>query len=308
MPRTPAPPRVVAANRNAVITPPPPDPEPPDPEEAEPGTAVLDVDWGTTTGTSNNAISDGNLLDDIRCSGTSVASVIAGAGVGWTRTTNVLQITRKGYDGSGYPCKQMEVSPIPDVSALQNYYVRCHIRNDATGSDGQNPANHPFCINNFGDTQAQLWAPWRGASSPSTHYRAKMSATYASTNVNGDRRWQPPELPLGDWFCFEWLVQFTGLVGGYHTYALHPRVWNDDDELIYTGDDYTRVTGFGGDPDQTLYEWYNEGGRFVFSDVSLSRNLGLGYEGPATSTDTNEKWYYAALGVATDGFLLPYGM
>ena len=55
--------------------------------EPEPSGVFFTSDWGTATGNSDTAITDGGLYDSVFCSGRAdVLNVIEGDSVGWTKT------------------------------------------------------------------------------------------------------------------------------------------------------------------------------------------------------------------------------
>ena len=266
------------------------------------GSIVLfSSNWSTALGTSDNAITDGGRWNWRFCGFTDVTNIINGASVGWAATPNVMEVTHAGQD-----CTQVSIQPVPGLASGQNYYIRMYIRMDATNQN-EDPANHPISIHPVGAIQGVPWQPHtvNFPPLPAGVYKAITSGG-AVSGSQSDNGWNPsPHLQTGVWYRFEWEYEFVNVRATDADYRVWPRVYDMSGTLIRDASSFTRTPGWGGDTSQTLANWYSTGGLFRFTDLSLTRDFGVGYEGPAGASNTGQHWYYAKVGIGVNDWIGP---
>jgi hypothetical protein len=233
-----------------------------------------------------------------------VLEIVAGSSIGWTGPGNVMRVRRNGQRCSMVEANDTDNNtgaPVPNP-ALGLMYART----DLSGTyDG---ANHPVDINALGNIQGVLWAP-RFQSPPNpilppNTYNPEMIFDATSGSLS-DAHWVPTTpISMRTWYRHEWFIEFVNVTGNRATFRVHPRIYDMAGNLIRDDATFHRQPGWG-NPAQTLAQYYAGGGLFVFDDVRLSHNFGLGYEGPGGANDTGEYWYYAAVAIAVGDWVGP---
>jgi hypothetical protein len=256
----------------------------------DPANILFRSHWDTE-GNSLDAITDGGRWDNTVCvipdgQGSTliqnIMSVVPGGPVGWSATPNVMRITQRGATMCG------NIETMTSISEGQSFYARMYVRYD------DNQWNfHPVTLNCCGSIQGVLWASHDPAGST---YRPVISIT----GDNPWRVWGPPaELPKGQWYRFEWHVEFVAQSQA----RVWPRVYDMQGALVADATTYRNTWT----NERTLAEHYALGHVHEFSDADLARRFGLGYEGNALAEDTGLHWYYAAVEVRADGWPGPVG-
>lgn len=255
--------------------------------------AVFASDWSTATGTSLTAIQDGSTWDNYSCA-SSLLDVVAGSGVGFTETTNVLRC-----DLDGVNCRLIQKQEA--VPASTTHWGRIYFRSGLTSTIN---LDHILAYNNIhGGTaiQAVPFALWRASGAPSAG-RWKMGVF-----VNGGgypyNRWASPELDNDTWYRIEWEMEYVSAT----YYRMWPRIYSLAGTLLYDSDDFGpsdgqpgTLTAFNGDnPAGFELAGVLNGGS---ADATLARRFGLGNNGP-NQLDSGQSWYFAKVGLSTDGWL-----
>lgn len=254
----------------------------------------FEADWGTATGTSDNALTDGGVFNNVYCGGRSTTlTVVSGASVGFTKTPNVLRLQQLGTT-----CGMLErLNAIP---LSTSHWGRMYFRNDETTSRH----NHVMTYFPVGTIQTAIWN--RSGTDNGVNIRIR---TYYAANGSGavypHAHWilgtggggagGEIELDNATWYRYEWHMEYLTPT----TYRLWPRIYAmDGTTVLYDHEDF-----WGGDFTVSLAQFYAGGGSFGFSDVALARNFGIGNEGPASGANSGEYWYHAAIALSTTGWI-----
>lgn len=254
--------------------------------------------WGTETGSSVGALSDGGRWNVDFCSHSRarVLRVIPGGTVGWTRTPNVLSIQMRGSSDCAQVQRERAVPP------STTHWGRLYFRNDEV----DNPNFHPVTYNCCGEIQI---VPWSRIGSPAGVLIGPR------TGRDGDGRplgypyngWHPGvrggegdlRLENGRWYRYEWMLEYLGP----RRYRIHPRVYDMDGRLLYDVETFFQVDYRGSG--HSLASWYAEGNSFGITDPVLATHFGLGNEGPALSSASLGNWYMADVALSTEGWIGP---
>jgi hypothetical protein len=249
-----------------------------------PGT-LLTVNWGTGTGNSVDAVGDGGKGIMRWCNWPDVLNVVPGAGVGWTRTANVLSIR------SIQSCGHVEFEnlfPLPVDGQEQFWAVRYHVMNGVGQTDTK---MHPMCLWPVGRIEAvhtQIFhnngqfanGDWEhgagfgyGSGLPVGHWRP---ITASNT---------PRRLTAGTWYRYEFIMHWINAT----QFRVYPRLYDMNGTLLndYTTWEYTDIG-------LTLEEWYNAGNYFTRRQDSGDPNnirtlsFGMGQAG------VSNQYYYVA--------------
>jgi hypothetical protein len=250
----------------------------------EPPALLFSSDWSTATGTGDTAVSDGGKWDASLCpaSRADVLAVVASDGLGWSRTTNVLQVTMRGNTGCGR-CLIDDVVP-----ASTSHFGRFYWRNDETEVTNLHPTSYPTGV---GGETIQI-VPW-GREGTASGHRITMTGGFqpkASGQMFGAL------LTNGVWYRYEWHIEFLTAL----TYRIYPRIYNASDTLLYDATGY-----FSSDFPwtQSLKAYYDGGGSFSIGNAEWAREFSLGNEGPNVSVDNGEHWYFADVAFSLDGWV-----
>ena len=242
------------------------------------GSQTFGSNWSAATGNDTTALTDGGRFDQLACgSPNAQGAVIAGAGVGWSLTPNVLRAQMNGSD-----CFMLEKTGAISAASL-THWGRFFWRNDETGQ-GQ---SHPTGYNNIhgGDSiQAVPWQRYGDLGASGYHKVAVGTGGGWPTN-----RFYSPDVLNATWFRYEWEMRYLTAT----TFQFWPRVSSLAGSLLYTAADFQAESG------QTLADYWGLGNSTTLadgaSDVELARDFGIGNEGPDGASNTGEYWYYAAL-------------
>ena len=250
----------------------------------EPAGELFSSNWSTALGTSDAAHSDGGKWNNLICAPTyrnRVLSVVSGSNAGWTATPNVLQVTNRGEVN----CGMVEVTNA--VPTGTNFYIRVYIRVE----DENQPSFHSIDLNAVGDIQTPLWAIWEPQAG--VNYNPKLTLHNPTSSQLGN--WRPRQkLAQGVWYRFEWYVEFVSLTA--RTARIWPRIYDMAGTLLYDASSFVAYN----QSTTTLQQYYDGGGTTRFSDLSLARRFGLGYEGTGGASDQGRRWFYAAVELRSD--------
>jgi hypothetical protein len=259
------------------------------------GGLVFDADWGTATGTGASAVTDGGAYDTV--SGDNgdgvVLTVIAGSGVGFSRTTNVMQVGSNGT--ADYMVIKSDVVPLST-----DHWGQVFIRNDDDVTS--NSAVHSIAMLPVGTIQQAFSrqptgdGTWRFAV---RNYYSYVGGVGGASSYPTNR-WVYAGLANDTWYRVAWSVEFSAA----QVYRLYPAIYtyNDADPtdpgtLVA---DYTDMIQSDGGSGDTLEAWYTAGNSFYISTLSptgngLSANdFGIGQEGQGTNETPSASYFYYA--------------
>ena len=237
-------------------------------------------DWGTATGSSENAVQDGGRWNESYCGHQDVLSVVPGATVGWSGTANALQVTNRGETR----CWQIETTRA--IPQGRSYYIRFYAMVDT-----ENQTNfHPIAINvGDGVTPTQM-SPWSIESPTSNGWQ--VAHRYSRLSYN-DYGWKAtPVLQRREWYRFEYFVELLS----NQRFRVWPRVYNMAGNLIVDARNYNHLDGGS----RTLQQFHDAGGSSPYGNADAVRRFGVGYEGSAGAVASGGRWYYAAVEIRSD--------
>lgn len=251
--------------------------------------------WGTGTGNSDQATSDGGKWDTFYCweGRPNVLSVVPGGPLGWERTPNVLAVRQTQECGN--------IEKLNTVPASTTHWGRFFFRNDenATGH------LHPVTYNVSGTIQI---APWMRAGKTNGFDIGVGTSRYGNgismEQLDVRRQWWIPALLThGAWYRYEWMIEYINAI----SYRIWPRVYDMAGTLLYDASSYYHLDSQH-QPNQTLAYFYEHelgpaGGTFGITNAELARNFGMGNEGPGGSSNTGGFWYHAQVALSLDGWI-----
>lgn len=265
----------------------------PVPDPAPPPTGDVDFlsDWSTALGNTRAAITDGGRWPVLVCDRThaNVATVVAGAPLGFTRTPHVLRMQQRGPND----CAMLQVNDVVPVSTT--HWGRFYIRNDENGNSG----DHPTGYNN---------AHWGGGAIQAVPLARESAAHVAPgtwrITVGGPgpypfRKWWGPALQNGVWYRYEWEMRYLGP----SRFQFWPRVYDASGALVADADDFVQEDAPGAGT-LTLAAWLGAGNSATLQSAALARHFGIGHEG-TSGTATMGYWYYARFAMSTTGWIGP---
>jgi hypothetical protein len=272
-------------------------------------TLLFDADWGTATGNSSTACTDGGYFDSV--TGTYVPlNVVTAASTpaAFSRTANALRITQRGST----------------ISTTLERTAALPLNSDAYGEffflNGGNTSihNHPIVHNTFGGFQA---IPF-GMSANATDFVPLCKMLYDGTGaasgypiqerrpgvqgVSGEAR-----LAHNTWYRYRWRLEIVtpGAPGALTTYRFYPYIYSYNNStpntlgtLLYGPSTYFRQD-YGGTAGDNLQAYYDGGGLYGAPNSTLLRNIGVGQEGAAGATDTGNHWYIANMRIWDTGWV-----
>ncbi len=266
--------------------PPPPPPPPPPPG------VTFSSDWSTATGNSVAAVTDGGRWPGLACSNFhQTLNVVPGNTVGFTLSPNVLRIQDLGAS----ICGMLEQAAA--VPASTTHWGRLYFRNDIQASGTH---NHVGTYNAIGRVQVTWWSR-QGL--PSGGFFIFLRTYYfgnGSSSAYPFNRWAPTQ-PLANntWYRYEWHMEFVTAT----SYRIWPRVYAmGGTQPLLDADDFVQ-SDYPSSGTHTLASYYAAGNTFGFSDPALSRRLGLGNEGPPSSSNSGQYWYHARVALSTAGWI-----
>ena len=261
-----------------------------------PPATVFASDWGSTTGSTRAAVTDGGAWDILACEASfaNVLSVVPGSPLGFTETANVLRVRQLG---SG-PCGVIQKTNA--VPRSTTHWARFYIRNDETGTRN----DHTFAYNNVHGGLGMQGVPF--ARYALDQAPGQWRASIIFRDVYPYNRWYPPALQTGTWYRYEYHMEFVTAT----TFRLWPRIYNMAGALLYDSDDFYTEQGTR---TVNLTQYYAASGmnRTVplgvlnteTSNPDVARHLGIGNEGNSTAANTGGYWYYAKLALSTAGWI-----
>lgn len=247
---------------------------------------VFESDWSTATGTGDSAVSDGGLWDASLCPGgrTNVLSVVTAASVSYPNSTNVLRVTMAGPTN----CGRVLVDNV--VPASTTHWGRFYWRNDETDTLNLHPTSYPTGV---GGESIEI-VPWSREGLSGGH-RIGLGGQPWGPGTSGVG---PDTLTNGVWYRFEWEIEYLTAL----TYRIYPRIYNAAGTLLYdVSSYYSALFPFT----QSLQAWYALGNSYSVTNATWAREFSMGNEGPATSTNNGEHWYYANVAISTSGWIGP---
>lgn len=236
------------------------------------GASVFSLDWGTATGNSDNATSDGGLATVTRyCASTrpDTLSVVDQAtltsrGLSWSLTPNVLSI--RSITGG---CGHVELIDYWDApSAGDRWAVRYYVANGAGQTDTK---QHPHCYNPVGSIQlvhCSIWptggggGAWRvGLGLPGVDFPWYANDGAADIVAAADAFYRMEHI-------IHWVTATT--------LRIYPRLYNAANVLLSDSSNWLHSNGEG-----TLDAYYAGGGVFTPTDLGLMRTIswGMGQSG-----------------------------
>jgi hypothetical protein len=290
----------VTPPRDTVVPPvaPPPVTVPPVTPPPISSAMAFTSDWSTATGTSQAALLDGGKWTRIYCQQhANTATIVAGAPLGWTKTSNVLRLQQLGETECG-TLEKVDLLP-----ASTSHYGRMYFRNDEIGTQHNHVATYNPGVG--APIQLAFWNRNGSASGVAIFLRTYFSASGQGSAyplnfwaIGTPNRPGMDRLSNGAWYRYEWHMEYVTP----RTYRIWPRIYDMAGTLLY---DATRF--FQNDYPQSgthsLATWYAAGNTFGLTDPQLARRLGLGNEGPATSGRTGGFWYHADVAISTTGWI-----
>jgi hypothetical protein len=279
--------RQVAVCVRAPVVTPPPDTVTPPPDTTPPpsGALLFASDW------SRGDVLDGGTWDYIACQSAPQASaVVDGATVGWTKTPKVVRFRQLGES----VCAMLVKSNV--LPASTSHWGRLYFRNDEVGSIH----NHVATYNPGFGTPIQL-SFWnrRGTSAGMELFLRTYSNSYPTDlwNVRGPQGTAAAKFANGQWFRYEWHLEYVSA----DRVRIWPRVYDLAGTLLADASTTYRNDA-AATASQSLAAYYAGGGTFRIDPV-LGRTIGLGNEGPATSTSTGGYWYHADVALSLTGWI-----
>lgn len=261
---------------------PAPTPTPTPTPAPQPGALHFSSDW------SAGDLRDGGKWTTVYCQqAAQAAAVVAGAPVGWTRTSHVIRFTQ----GGPALCGMLERAQA--LPASTSHWGRFYFRNDDTVA----AHNHVVTYQPMGDIQVAIWNRHGFRDGVRvflrTYYRGDGSRASYPTHY-----WGPEaKLANGTWYRYEWHMEYVTPT----SYRLWPRVYTMGDSLVFDASHYLQNDAPPGSG-RTLAAWYAAGNTFGFSNVELARTIGLGNEGPGVPP-TGQYWYHAAYALSLQGWV-----
>ena len=250
------------------------------------GAVVFEADWGTATGTSTPAVTDGgrwpNYWEFNNGTGVQLLSVVPGGPEGH----NALRVQQRGSSFAA----DLQIDDVLPQS--RDYYLRFYMRNDDTSSAG----DHVVTVDAWHYQNLTFLRKYSG----SADWRFVMSM-YGCAEQYPLNHWGPPgRLPRGQWSRFEYFVDF---VDANHV-QIHPRVYDASGSLLYSDGDFQQQNYgssrlWNGRNDWTLASYYAAGYSFCV-DPTFMNEFAVGNNGQAGASDTGAYWYVAAVQIRTD--------
>jgi hypothetical protein len=252
---------------------------------------VFQSDWGTATGTSTDAVTDGRRWKHYdewnRGTGVQLLSVVPGGPGG----RNALQVVQRG---STFAAAVQQDKVLP---RSMDFYVRFYMRNDDTSPPGDHIVvsgvfswAHLTYMRKFGKGRTYVGnSGWQF-----------VIALFGCGYTYPLGYWGPSAtLRYGTWYRFEYFVHF---VDPSHV-QVDPRVYDANGAQILRGSDFRQddlgSAVWNGRSDWTLASYYGAGHSFCV-DPSALTSFGMGNNGQAGAVDTGLAWYYAGVEIRTD--------
>lgn len=256
---------------------------------------VFTSNWSSATGTSDLALYDDARWDNALNTPSDVLTVVAGSGVGFTATTNVLRVTFRGTLGA----KLVRTLAVPSQTT---YYGRLWVRNDGPNSSNLHPHAWPPGAA-FGSTIDYSWGRYSNFPSGGGGWSLPLRVNSSP----GGTEWSQGipasgyvPLDYNTWYRLEWQVIYPTA----STYRVYPRIYSLAGTLLYDADTFLAPDSESGG--QSLQSWYDASATNRFSIVtSLTdmRTVGLGSEGPSGGSDTGEYYYFAGYALSTTDWI-----
>lgn len=255
-----------------------------------PGSLFFESDWSTATGASSSAVRDGTKWDDTYIgSYAEVLEVVTAASVGANTGTlsgytgNVLRTRQRGASYASKP----RITNVPESTT---HWLRWYFRNNETA----NRHLHPVSYAVGGSDGGIVIVPWaRSGSTSGMELLLPFGGAYPYNewHVGTSGSSTPLYLTNGTWYRYECEVRFlTGTA-----VRLYPRVYSVGGSLLY---DSTNFYQTGYPWTTSLQDWYDAGNSATIASTPPTQIFSIGNEGPASSTDNDESWYFAKLAIS----------
>jgi len=277
-------------------TPPPPAPTPPPPAPPAAG-LVFASSWNAATGNSQSAVTDGGAWNDYYgCGRLDVLSVVSGASLGWTRSSNILRVSEIG----NFACGAVQRTQVVPVSTT--HWGRIYFRNDETT---QNNSFHNFSYRQSGDIPL-VWFN-RRATAQGWELNGRVPSVYPFNvwrlqSAPGTDTFNPPIVHLqnGTWYRYEFQVEYISA----NRIRFYPRLYSSAGALLYDASSFYQSDA-PGQGTATLASWYAAGNSFVLTSLQLQqmRDIGMSNEGRAPDSSRRQSWYIANFAISTNGWI-----
>lgn len=251
-------------------------------------------DWGTATGSTNTALTDGSKWDDFLCPMYADILTVIAKTSGWpSALTNVMRVGAAGTDcgmvKSGIGASVDWAAP----SIGQTVYFRIYFKNNAP--NGFDLANQHWLQPNS-DAGPQPWE-WRfqtpysgGVGLLQFHYTNQDSGGTPGTTF---------EVPItvGTVYRMEWALTRTGTLTATASLRLYE---GDSTTLLYGDADFADAYASG--PTHA-----SVAPTIALGDVSQLNVVEIGNNGPAGAADTATNYFeFGAFAVSAEGWIGPY--
>lgn len=221
------------------------------------GQNLLSVNWGTATGNSVTAVTDGGKGITRWCDWSPVLSVRAGSTLGWTRTANVLSIR------SIQSCGHIEFDNLfPTPAQGQFWAVKYYIMNGVGQTDTKmHPLTH-FPVGAIEAVHTSIWSVGGGNWNHGTGWPGGPDFPWYAMNGSSRRL-----LSADTWYRFEYIIQWLDGT----RFRVFPRLYDMAGNMLNDQTTWQHSNGAG-----TLASWYAAGNSFAAKDPQHMRNLSFG--------------------------------
>jgi len=205
---------------------------------------LLQSDWSTATGNSFEAVSDGGKGLVRWCVWDEVLSVVPGAPLNWTRTSNVLGI--RSIDNCGH-VEYENLFPLPCDNEEQFWAARFYVMNGVGQSDSK---DHPLTFWPVGAIEMVHLALHRVQ--PNGDWSPRYIGTTSPNDfpfgvVLRDDDGRLVHIPAGTWIRYEFILHWRNAT----EFRWYPRVYDVDGNLLYDEFDWKHT-----DTNLSIGEWY----------------------------------------------------
>lgn len=278
------------------------------------GAQVWGSNWGFATGTSDNALKDGDgsggnpyrWINTLDADHAQVFEVVPGTDFGWTRTANVLRIKKPSVDAflqwqviAGSPPNFTGSTFIlPTAAEVGSGYFLRHYRRVNSTSTG----------NNHGDTNRtatinRVWwaAPTVSGATYTMHVGLNRSTKDGATGPADTPTFQDyylsPALPTNEFLRIEEHLEVVEVISSTSVRTqLHVEVYDLGGALLADDDDFTHTAGGG----RTLTFDYGDGQQNCEYPNADAGSLTMGWE--TITPNANDLCQVAAIAVSTESW------
>jgi uncharacterized protein YjdB len=265
------------------VSAPPPPPPPPPPGE---GNVVFGSDWGTATGNSLLAVTDGGKWTFVSAEYTQTMNIVASTGLDFP-TSNVYQVIATSAR-SGWSELRHTALPIPAVNTIRSY--RWYMR--VTMPDGLvDDQTHPVQDNYLENWGFIVYNGGGGAGVPNGRWRPEF---WSLNSGWPNDRWRGPNLNKNQTYRIEMQIERIGTT----TYRMHVRIYDSAGTLVADDNAFNNNQGtarLSSNPTLTL------GNVNALNGITAGNN-GIGDNAPFPFTYA----YQGGFAVCSGGWCGPY--